>query len=226
MLADPGEKLRASLIKLIIETNYQPALPAVRVLLLDETTRSRNLALAAVKEMNDHESVKQVRWMCYHDPSPYTRSFALNVLYSLLGAESLPDLLLLAKDTNSNVRRDVVLYLSKISPLPIEAVASLHELAHDPILGIQQTALAILTSLEQQNILVEEIVLPIQPLESLFPPEMNSDLPYLLAILKKWQDSLERKHPTENSVEMDRTIDAIAQLIELLIASHDGNVRG
>lgn len=190
MLSDPSINLRGQLINLIVKLDYRKALPAIRPLLKDAAITIRQSALTVITRWKDLASVEQVRWMCYHDPNPYVRPRAISSLVGLLGSESLPDLLSLANDQNTLVRREVAVSLGEMNNLPPEAVAALNHLATDEQVGeMAQTALS-----RHYFTPAGTLPLPSTPLfEPLIPKEILQDIPVLLAALERWQAALSTK---------------------------------
>jgi HEAT repeat protein len=131
LLSDPSNRLRRNLIEMMIQADYQAALPLIRPLLKDNAITVRETALAAVSKWQDRVSAADVREMAFNDPNPFVRPQAVITLVKLLGQEALPDLVDLADDLNIQVRRAVAQSFAEIEYLTPEAKASLLKLAKD-----------------------------------------------------------------------------------------------
>jgi HEAT repeat protein len=211
MLSDPSSNLRMRLIKLIVKSDYRKALPAIRPLLKDTASEIRQSALDVISQWKDLASVEQVRWMCYHDPNPYVRPQAISSLVNLLESESLQDLLSLANDQNTLVRRAVAAGLGKMNNLSPEAVVALNRLAADEqVAEIAQTALS-------SHYSTPTATLPLQPsplFEPLIPEELHQDIPVLMAALERWQAALSTQL---DSLTLDQIADIDAALTTLIV---------
>ena len=216
MLSDPGEKLRTSLIKLMVASNYVEALPIIRPLLEDRNHNVRRVALYAVTQMEDFASVNQVRWMCNNEPNPFLRASAVNSLFSLIGDQAIPDLIHLADDTNTKVREAVIHNLVKVENLTQEAFAKLITLTQDPVSSVQEAAQQAIMSISliQSAVPTGEIE---KPKTSLLPSEMLSEKPVLIELLTKWQQFLANRYPHIADLdELVKTDHALAHLIRIL----------
>ena len=120
LLGDPSNRLRRNLIEMMMQADYEVALPLVRPLLRDNAITGRETALAAVSKWEDRVSVEDVRQIAYSDPNPFVRPQAVITLTNLLGQEAMPDLVELADDLNLHVRRAVAQSLAEIDHLTRE----------------------------------------------------------------------------------------------------------
>jgi HEAT repeat protein len=215
MLAEPSGRLRESLVFMMIEADYRPALPLIRPLLEDQTGYLREAALQAVMKMGDAAAARQVRRMCFHEPQPFTRLRALDCLVSLLGPEAIPDLVALKDDLNTEVRRSVAAHLGSREALPPEALAALAVMAEkdpDPeTAGLARQALSTHPSAADPAIPAE------QPAPAPRLPQAAADLaPSLLPALEIWQAGLPELARTQSAEEIAETDRALAHLIGIL----------
>lgn len=215
MFADPGNKLRNSLIRMMIQADYRPALPAIRPLLKDNNGQIRQAALEAVIRMQDLAAVNQVRWMCRKDTNPYIRVKAVHGLAALLGRECVPDLLPLAQDLNTYVRQSVATILGQSETLTPESFAALTHLANnDPVPEVAEAARQALS--RHSDWRPEENLSAVQAPALAVPPNLVSEIPYLQAVLERWQVELGRMAASQNSATIEETDRALTHLIVLL----------
>jgi HEAT repeat protein len=223
MLAEPSGRLRESLVMMMIEADYRPALPLIRPLLEDQTGYLRDAALQAVRKMGDAAAARQVRWMCFHEPQPFTRLRALDCLVSLLGPGAIPDLIALKDDLNTEVRRAVAAHLGTWDALPPEALSALAVMAEkdpDPeTAGLARQALSARPPLADLPLPAE----PLAPARRL--PQAVADLaPSLLPALQAWQAGLPELARGQSAAlraalsaeEIAETDRALAHLIRVL----------
>ena len=116
---------------MMMQADYETALPLVRPLLRDSAITVRETALAAVSKWNDLVSVEEVRNIAFNDPNPFVRPQAVITLTRLLGQDALLDLVALAEDLNLHVRRAVAQSLAEVDYLNPEARIALLQLAQD-----------------------------------------------------------------------------------------------
>jgi HEAT repeat protein len=215
MLAEPSGRLRESLVFMMIEADYRPALPLIRPLLEDPTGYLRDAALQAVMKMGDTAAARQVRWMCFHEPQPFTRLRAVDCLVSLLGREAIPDLVALKDDLNTEVRRAVAAHLGGWETLPPEALWALSNMAdQDPNAETAALARQALSAYPS----VTDLVLPTErPAPAPRLPQAVADLtPSLLPALAAWQAGLPELARVQSAEEIAETDKALALLIWLL----------
>ena len=188
MLADPGVRLRDSLIRLMVTAGYADAPVLLRPLLTDSNTSIRQLVLLALTQFNDQAAIKAIRTMSRQDTNPYLRAAAVDSLFILQGDEALRDLLNLAADLNTNVRRAVAENLGKMTGLSQEAQAALNTLANDPQ---PEVALQAQGALQKHHLTPPgQIASPPPAVRSLLPEALLPELDTLLEALQRWQDGL------------------------------------
>jgi len=186
LLSDPSNRLRRSLIEMMMQADYEAALPMVRPLLKDNAITVRETALAAISKWRDLVSVEDVRQIAYGDPNPFVRPQAVITLAKLLGEDALPDLVDLADDLNLHVRRAVAQSMAKINRLTPPARAALLKLAEDEdTVEFARDALAAheLSAVWPSLSHIKEPQVPI-------PDEVRDKKDELLALLEDWQESL------------------------------------
>ena len=101
LLADPGERLRRQLLRLMVKASCREALPAIRALLRAERHDVRCGALG-LAQLHDLEAADEVGTLCLTDPNPFVRPEAVRVLSSLLGINASAD----ASDAGERHQRD------------------------------------------------------------------------------------------------------------------------
>lgn len=219
LLSDPSAELRRSLVQLMLRSDYRVALPLIRPLLRDSSAPIRNLALDTVAHWQDRVSNGQVRHMCYQDSNPFVRAKALQSLYTLHGNDALPDVIALAKDRNTEVRRTVIAILEQNGTLPATAVLALQQLAAtDPVPELAQRAADISAHHTAPSELEStEYIRSFQPLA--VPAELVDVAPALLATLERWQQALPALAGQQTLEEISSTDGALTRLIILLRSS-------
>jgi HEAT repeat protein len=220
LLVDPSTQLRASLIELMIATRYPSALPLIRPLLKDKVALVRDRALTAMAVFHDVSSIPQVLWMCLHDPGPFTRVKAVNVLVSLAGAAALPDLLDLTGDLNVAVRRAVTsglgLMVSPAGGLQAPAWAALSHLAQsDPDPEVVEIARLGLERSRPGGELADTALSPSVG-RTLFPPDLQPVIDRLRSDLGRWQEYLPAAIRPDNLEEIARLDQALIALLKEL----------
>ena len=103
LLADPGERLRRQLLRLMVKAGCRDASPSIRDLLHADRHNIRLAALRALARLQDPQAADEVRALCLTDPNPFVRPEAVKVLSSLLGIDAVPTLVTLVDDTNAMV---------------------------------------------------------------------------------------------------------------------------
>jgi len=229
MLADPGNSLRFTLLKMMVKAEYLPALPTIRSLLEDPNSQIRQAALDAVVVFGDRASVKRVRQICFADGNPFIRVRAVNGLVILVRHEALGDLYKLAGDSNTYIRQAVAQNLGLLEPFPVEAGQILVSLVNnDPSPLVVETAREVLArypdlayDLDAQKpeaaleanfeanfeAIFEAYSRP--PTAAYVPVELASSAPALIEALELWQNSLAeqlRQSDPEKIVEIDRAL--------------------
>ncbi len=212
LLTDPSNRLRRNLIEMMIKADYRPALPLVRSLLKDSSIAIRETALAAVARWKDQASIEAVRWMAYSDPNPFVRPQAVTALTNILGQEALPDLLALANDLNTHVRRSVIYSLGRINPIPEEAVILLKQLSADPALSEPAQDALVAHQISPGSVDAPPLKLPHDP-----PPfPLREDIPLLLEKLEHWQADLISQPELTSLEELSQIDQALTTLISIL----------
>jgi HEAT repeat protein len=189
MFRDPSVELRRRLISLMLQADYRPAMPIIRSLLEDTSVPIRRSALNAVERWHDVEAAAEVRRLCYRDPNPFTRPHAIKCLTALIGREAIADLIALADDPNTNVRRAVAESLSALDALPPEAQKVLERLTSGDSVGKgpDRIDIAHLGPLQIPSRGVSD--LPAQATWPV-PEEIRAQGEALLRSLERWQGEL------------------------------------
>lgn len=212
LLSDPSNRLRRNLIEMMMQADYQVALPLVRPLLKDNAITVRETALAAVSKWQDRVSVEDVREIAYHDPNPFVRPQAVITLTRLLGQEALQDLIDLSDDLNLHVRRAVAQCLAEVDYLTSEGKAALLTLAKDP-----DTAEFVNDALQAHDL---DALHPLPVKKPYFnapvPKALGSDVANLLDVLESWQDGLPALQKDFNLDELAQVDRALSTLIVYL----------
>jgi HEAT repeat protein len=220
LLSDPSNRLRRNLIEMMMQADYETALPLVRPLLRDSAITVRETALAAISKWGDLVSVDDVRNIAYSDPNPFVRPQAVITLTRLLGQEALPDLVDLADDLNLHVRRAVAQSLAEVDFLTPEARAALLRLADD-----EETAEFAREALEAHDLsAIRPMPVPETTIDVPVPENIVSDSQPLLGLLETWQESLpnlQRHFDLEELAEVDQALSTlIVYLREVNNGSH------
>jgi hypothetical protein len=209
LLNDPSNRLRRSLIEMMMQTDYETALPLVRPLLRDNAISVREAALAAISKWHDKVSVEDVRHIAYNDPNPFVRPQAVITLTSLLGQDALPDLIDLSGDLNIHVRRSVAQSLVEMDYLTSAGKAALIRLAADG-----DTAEFARAALETHDLTsVHPLPKEDKPMKVPFPQHLYEDADSLLYLLKAWQDSLLEMQSDFTLEELSEVDQALSTLI-------------
>ena len=219
LLSDPSNRLRRNLIEMMMQADYEAALPLVRPLLRDNAITVRETALAAVSKWEDRVSVADVRQIAYSDPNPFVRPQAVLTLTSLLGQDALPDLVDLADDLNLHVRRAVAQSLAEVEHLTPEGKRALLRLASAPdTREFAQPALEKhdLSAVQHLPLLEEEMEVPI-------PDRLRDDVDGLLDLLEVWQQSLPELQRNFELEELSDVDQALSTLILTLRKADNGS---
>jgi HEAT repeat protein len=220
LLNDPSNRLRRNLIEMMIQADYDAALPLVRPLLRDNAITVRESALAAVSKWEDQVSVADVRQIAFSDPNPFVRPQAVITLTKLLGQEALPDLIDLAEDLNVHVRRAVAQSLAEMEYLTPAGKAALLKLEHDEeTADFVQEALDVhdLSTIHPKAAVVPQVKVPV-------PENLRGDAKVLLSLLENWQDSLPELNRQFDLEELSEIDQALSTLI--LYLRRIDNIRG
>jgi HEAT repeat protein len=208
LLSDPSKRLRRNLIEMMMQADYDAALPLVRPLLRDNAITVRETALAAVSQWNDLVSVEDVRQIAQSDPNPFVRPQAVITLTRLLGQDALPDLVALAEDLNLHVRRAVAQSLAEIDHLTPTGKRALLKLAEDPdTVEFAQPALA-----KHALSAVRPMPAPEDEMEAPVPDRLRRHLADLLALLEHWQEDLpelQKKFELEELSDVDQALSTL-----------------
>ena len=227
LLADPSAYLRRRLILLMTQFNYKPALPQLRELLREESASIRSAALQAVTEMKDEVSTAHVKWMAFYDPNPFIRVQAVQSLSDLLGNQAGEVFLLLANDSNFQVRRIAISYLlHSVSYSQIDEngpiLPCLHQFAQTfPMDEMVPVIRDLLKQLDFQPNL--KTIQPSIPEDYFLPPDEKEDIPVLLDLLERWQNFLLESPNSQSDVNFPKTTSALSHLITLLTKTEQKN---
>jgi HEAT repeat protein len=212
LLSDPSNRLRRNLIEMMMQADYDAALPLVRPLLRDNAITVRETALAAISKWQDRVSVSDVRNMAFNDPNPFVRPQAVLTLTKLLGQEALPDLVDLAEDLNVQVRRAVAQSLVEVDYLTPAGKAALIKLANDEdTAAFAQDALAAhdLSAIHPRIVHEASVEVPV-------PEDIRQETRMLLNLLEKWQQALPKLRRNFNLEEISEVDQALSTLIVYL----------
>jgi HEAT repeat protein len=148
LLADPGERLRDRLLRLMVKAGHRDASPAVRALLLDRQHGVRAAALRTLAKIGATDAVDQIRDMIDTEGNPFVRAEAVTALMALLGPNAaLTDLRRLLDDPNPLVRRAAVDGMSRLRPTLEETLIPIRRLATDECPAVAEAARSALASL-------------------------------------------------------------------------------
>jgi HEAT repeat protein len=200
------------LIEMMMQADYDAALPLVRPLLRDNAITVRETALAAISKWQDRVSVSDVRNMAFNDPNPFVRPQAVLTLTKLLGQEALPDLVDLAEDLNVQVRRAVAQSLVEVDYLTPAGKAALIRLANDEdTAAFAQDALAAhdLSAIHPRIVHEASVEVPV-------PEDIRQETSALLNLLEKWQQALPKLRRNFNLEEISEVDQALSTLIVYL----------
>ncbi len=215
MLADPSNKLRINLVRMMVRFGYKAALPVVRSLLTDIRAQVRLVALNAVTEWQDPASLERVRHLAFHDPSPMVRSQAVHSLAVLAGAQAVPDLVSLLGELNTDVRFAAVTELGRMESLPAKAVAALQQLAAvEQAPKVAEAARDVLARIDSLPVAFQPAA-PLPPAPPV-PDALQPEAATLLAALVRWQEALPTLLGKSDLAEMARIDAALTTLIVTL----------
>jgi len=130
LLADPGERLRRQLLRLMVKAGCRDASPSIRDLLHADRHNIRLAALRALARLQDPQAADEVRALCLTDPNPFVRPEAVRVLSSLLGIDAVPTLVTLVDDTNAMVRAAAAVELARLGAAPSDRTPSVATFLH------------------------------------------------------------------------------------------------
>jgi HEAT repeat protein len=193
---------------MMMQADYEAALPLVRPLLKDSAITVRETALAAVSKWQDLVSVDNVRQIAYNDPNPFVRPQAVLTLTKLLGQDALLDLVDLSEDLNLHVRRAAAQGFAQLGHLTPPAKAALIRLAND-----EDTA-----EFAQEAVEIHELsgVVPVSLLshrrQAPLPEELAGQADLLHDLLKTWQLSLpdfQKQFGLEELSDVDRALSTL-----------------
>jgi HEAT repeat protein len=219
LLSDPSNRLRRNLIEMMMQADYDTALPLVRPLLRDSAITVRETALAAISRWKDLVSADDVREIAYSDPNPFVRPQAVITLAKLLGQEALPDLVELSQDLNLHVRRAVAQSMVHLDYLTPEAKVALLQLAQDG--DTAEFAQEAMATHDFQSIHPVPEPEPQAPVP--VPAALEEDRKALLALLETWQEALpdlQRDFDLEEIADVDQ---ALSLLILTLREAEEGS---
>ncbi|HEY9087564.1 MAG TPA: HEAT repeat domain-containing protein [Anaerolineaceae bacterium] len=220
LLNDPGEKIRIFLLRMIGSRNFRKAAPVVRPLLCDPTVSIRRQALQVLIQLRDRGALDAVRAMAQQDSNPFVRRMAALGLLELAGDAALPDLILLADDTNTLIRQAVALGLSRMGRLTPEAVLVLQRLAQDADTETGATARQAL--LEHSEPVDTLVPLPPRAQPAPIPPALRPHAADLRMLLHTWQDGLGSLLPVQN-IDTINCLDSALQTLLVALNGSDDN---
>jgi HEAT repeat protein len=208
LLSDPSNRLRRNLIEMMMQADYDAALPLVRPLLKDSAIAVRETALAAVSKWGDKVSAEDVRQIAFNDPNPFVRPQAVLTLTKLLGQDALPDLVALSEDLNLHVRRAAAQSMAELDYLTSEAKSALLRLAMD-----EDTAEFTREALEVHDLSAIRPMPPVeQKMKAPVPEELQTKSGSLLTLLESWQEALpdlQRDFDLEELSEVDQALSTL-----------------
>lgn len=208
LLSDPSNRLRRNLIEMMMQADYDAALPLVRPLLKDSAITVRETALAAVSKWGDIVSAEDVRQIAFNDPNPFVRPQAVLTLTKLLGQDALPDLVALSEDLNLHVRRAAAQSMAELDYLTSEAKSALLRLAMD-----EDTAEFTREALEVHDLSAIRPMPPVeQKMKAPVPEELQTKSGSLLTLLESWQEALpdlQRDFDLEELSEVDQALSTL-----------------
>jgi HEAT repeat protein len=208
LLSDPSNRLRRNLIEMMMQADYDAALPLVRPLLKDSAITVRETALAAVSKWGDKVSAEDVRQIAFNDPNPFVRPQAVLTLTKLLGQDALPDLVALSEDLNLHVRRAAAQSMAVLDYLTSEAKSALLRLAMD-----EDTAEFTREALEVHDLSAIRPMPPVeQKMKAPVPEELQTKSGSLLTLLESWQEALpdlQRDFDLEELSEVDQALSTL-----------------
>ena len=220
LLSDPSNRLRRNLIEMMMQADYETALPLVRPLLRDNAITVRESALAAVSKWHDKVSVEDVRNIAFNDPNPFVRPQAVLTLIKLFGQEALSDLVELSDDLNIHVRRAVAQGLAEMDYLTPKAKVVLIRLTND-----EDTVEFAQKALQKHGL--EGIASMPQPIELTpkvpLPENLQADTLPLLNLLETWQESLPGFQQKFDLEEISNVDHALSTLIVCLREANNGS---
>jgi len=216
LLNDPSNRLRRNLIEMMMQADYDTALPLVRPLLRDNAITVRETALAAVSKWEDKVSVEDVREIAFNDPNPFVRPQAVITLTSLLGQEAQPDLVELADDLNLHVRRAVAQSLAEVEHLTPEGKRALLQLADE-----DDTAEYARPALEKHDLkAVRPLPVPELDHKAPVPETLRDRSDALLDLLVSWQEALPE---LQKHFKLDQLADVDQALSTLIVSLREAN---
>jgi len=208
LLSDPSNRLRRNLVEMMMQADYDAALPLVRPLLKDSAITVRETALAAVSKWGDKVSAEDVRQIAFNDSNPFVRPQAVLTLTKLLGQDALPDLVALSEDLNLHVRRAAAQSMAVLDYLTSEAKSALLRLAMD-----EDTAEFTREALEVHDLSAIRPMLPVeQKMKAPVPEELQTKSGSLLTLLESWQEALpdlQRDFDLEELSEVDQALSTL-----------------
>ncbi len=217
LLSDPSNRLRRNLIEMMMQADYDTALPLVRPLLKDNAITVRETALAAVSRWDDKVSVEDVRHIAYNDPNPFVRPQAVIALAKLLGQDALPDLVELSEDLNLHVRRAVAQSMVYADYLTPPAKVALLRLAQDEDTAeFAQDALGVHDLSTLRHIPEPEPVVNVP-----VPDHLAGDTQRLLSLLETWQEGLPEMRKDFELEKISQVDQALSMLILYLREAGD-----
>jgi HEAT repeat protein len=212
LLSDPSNRLRRNLIEMMMQADYDTALPLVRPLLKDSAITVRETALAAISRWHDLVSVEDVRQIAYNDPNPFVRPQAVITLAKLQGQDALTDLVELSEDLNLHVRRAVAQSMAYLDYLTPPGKVALLRLAQD-----EDTAEFAQDALDTHDLsTLRHIPEPAPAVNVPVPDDLAGDTETLLTLLETWQEGLPDLQKDFELEKISRVDQALSMLILFL----------
>jgi HEAT repeat protein len=213
-LEDPKPELRATLLRLIIQTHYPIPPLRARRFLHDNSDKVSSAALDLVCQLRDLGSVSTVRYLCQRSPKVYLRARAIGVLVKMIGLQALPDLQIFAFEESFPIRLAVAQSLGGLgSVLPDQALSILEFLRNDK--DLRETVESILQKLDDYKTSPEPLQRP-KPWLPFPDPWIVTRLDFLTACAQ-WKTALDQaKIASEHADEALEVQSALIELITIL----------
>lgn len=211
LLADPGVRLRDSLIKLMVKTNFSATTLLIRPMIYDHNAEIRSLVVTILSKEKDFQSLESIKKMAFLDSSPFVRIAALNALCEWLEDDVIDILINLVNDTNTEIRRLVTDKLDRFQYLPKEGINAVQLLANDEVEEIRIIAKSIL---ERHNTL--PIIHKKERLlsnDQILPNDIKKDRKIVLEYLYMWQKQLPKLLNSFNYAEISEIDNSLSKLI-------------
>jgi len=211
LLADPGVRLRDSLIKLMLKTNFSATTLLIRPMINDHNAEIRSLVVTILSKEKDFQSLESIKKIAYSDSSPFVRIAALNALCEWLEDDGIDILINLVKDTNTVIRRLVTEKLGSFEYLPNEGIDAVRGLANDDVEEIQIMAKNILERNNEKPFISKKNRLISH--DQVVPNKILKDRQKILEYLHLWQNELPILLESNNTDKISGMDNALSILI-------------